>query len=305
MPELIDVAIVGGGPAGLAAAVTLGRSLRTVALVDAASPRNRFSTHAHNVLGNEGISPADLLAKGREEAASYGAALVDATVTRITGTRGDFTVFYDGGEVRARRIVLATGLTDVLPELDGLAEGWGTDVLHCPYCHGYEVRGQKIAVIATDPGAAHQAKLFGNLSDHVTVVPLDHRPDEEECAELTRLGVVVSGSTAARAVRENGALRGVELADGTLVKADAAVVAPLMRPNLELYESLGGRPETNSAGVKCVDTGEGGKTDIDGVWIAGNVSNIGAIVISSAASGVSAGAAINMDLIEEAARANG
>ena len=141
MTEQWDVIIVGGGAAGLSAALTLGRARRRVLVVDAGEPRNRFASHMHGVLGHEGLDPADLLRRGREEASVYGVAFVSDLVVGIDeGDRG-LSVQLAGGEtILARAVIVASGMTDELPDVDGLAEHWGTGVLHCPYCHGWEVR---------------------------------------------------------------------------------------------------------------------------------------------------------------------
>jgi choline dehydrogenase-like flavoprotein len=142
MTEQWDVIIVGGGAAGLSAALTLGRASRRVLVVDAGEPRNRFASHMHGVLGHEGLDPADLLRRGREEASVYGVVFVSDLVVGIDeGDRG-LSVQLAGGEtIFARAVIVASGITDELPDVDGLAEHWGTGVLHCPYCHGWEVTG--------------------------------------------------------------------------------------------------------------------------------------------------------------------
>ncbi|GAA1616344.1 NAD(P)/FAD-dependent oxidoreductase [Brevibacterium sanguinis] len=224
-----DVAIVGGGAAGLATAIALARSLRRVVVIDAGSPRNRTSAHAHNVLGHEGINPLDLVAKGRTEAEGYGVTFIDAAVTGAQSTPAEaarphqenaptdvqapaeaaptvtgahsapteaarphrFTLDTSAGvQVSAQHVVIATGITDELPDIPGLAEGWGDTVLHCPYCHGYEVRGQSIGVIGTTALSYHQAMMFSQLSDRVTFIRhAAPEPTAEQAAMLDNLGI--------------------------------------------------------------------------------------------------------------------
>lgn len=207
-PITAEVAVVGGGAAGLAAAIALARSLRRVVVIDAGHPRNRTSAHAHNLLGNEGINPLDLVDKGRAEAESYGVTFVDdmvitaialdggsspaeATASGRATNRPAFALDTAGmTRVEAQHLILATGLTDELPDIPGLAEGWGDTVLHCPYCHGYEVRGQRIAAIGTTVLSYHQAMMFSQLSDHIML--LRHEapaPTEEQAAMLRTLGI--------------------------------------------------------------------------------------------------------------------
>ncbi len=165
-----DVVVIGGGPAGLAAALMLGRSRRRVLVIDAGSPRNRFATHMHGVLGKEGVDPADLLTRGRAEVAEYGVQVIEGSVARVDLTeRGVRVEATDGTTHEARAVLVATGLTDELPPIPGLAQRWGTTVLHCPYCHGWEVRDQRLGVLLTSPLAIHQAELLRQLSDQVTV----------------------------------------------------------------------------------------------------------------------------------------
>ncbi len=188
-PLEVDVAVVGGGAAGLAAAVALGRSLRSVVVVDAGEPRNAPAAHAHNVLGREGIGPLDLLAAGREEARGYGVRfLADRVVTADREVAGFRLGLLGGSGVRARRLLLATGLVDELPEVPGLRRWWGTGVLHCPFCHGYEVRGQHVGVLGSRPGSLHQVLLFRALTDRVTFFRQDLDVPPETAAQFRALG---------------------------------------------------------------------------------------------------------------------
>jgi thioredoxin reductase (NADPH) len=156
-----DVAVIGGGAAGLSGAIALGRSLRSVVVIDAGEPRNASSHAAHNVLGREGISPPELLSAGRREAEQYEAEFREGRAVAARRVEGGFEVEYDGGaSVRVRRLLLASGLVDELPDIPGVRELWGKSVLHCPYCHGYEVRGKRIGVLGTSDHNIHQAFLF-------------------------------------------------------------------------------------------------------------------------------------------------
>ncbi len=295
-----DVAVIGAGPAGLAAATALARSLRSVVVIDSGQPRNRFAEHAHNVLGSEGASPLEIDARGRAEAVAYGARFLDAVVDRVARRDERFAVAVDGVELLVRRLVLATGLVDVLPELPGLAERWGRTVLHCPYCHGYEVRGQRVAVLATGPNAAHQALLFRQLTHDVTVVVQPGgEPDAESAELLAAVGVRVAPS-AAVAVEGPADLR---LEDGSVLGADAVVVAPRFTVRGELFEQLGGRlPAHPATGLPFIEVDPSGRTGVEGVWAAGNVRDPMAQVVVSAAQGLMAGAAVNGDLVMEDAR---
>lgn len=298
-----DVAVIGAGPAGIAAATALARSLRTVVVIDAGEPRNRSAAHARNVLGSEGLSPLAINARGREDAQAYGAEFREGRVTRIERMGERFAVGVDGepDELRVRRVILATGLVDVLPELPGLDERWGRTVLHCPYCHGYEVRGQRIAVLATGPNATHQALLFRQLSDDVTVVVQPGgEPDAESATLLAAVGVRVVDAVAT-AVEGGADLR---LGDGSLLEADAVVVGPRFTVRGELFEQLGGSMVVHPmTGMPFIDVDPTGRTGVEGVWAAGNVRDQAGQVVASAAQGVLAGAAVNGDLVMTDARA--
>ncbi|MGW0606018.1 NAD(P)/FAD-dependent oxidoreductase [Streptomyces sp. NPDC002640] len=294
-----DVLIVGGGPAGLSAAVALSRSLREVIVVDAGHPRNAPAAGAHNVLGQEGVAPLDLLAAGRREAEGYGARIVeDRAVTARRTDDGFLVTLAGGGAVRARRLLLATGLVDELPDIPGVREHWGSSVLHCPYCHGWEVRGRRIAVLATGPHAPHQAQLFRQLSEDVTLLRNTMpEPEDDTFARLAARGIHVVDGTVERLVDdEDGTLRGVRMADGREIAADAVVVGPRFLARGDLYEQLGGTLTEHPLGT-FVAADPQGRTEIDGVWAAGNAADLAAMVTVASAAGLMAGAALNADLV--------
>lgn len=299
-----DVAIVGGGAAGLSAATALARSLRRVVVIDAGQPRNAPAAAAHNVLGQDGISPLDLLARGRAEATGYGAEIRSGTVVDATGSIDDFTLHLSSGEVVvARRLILTTGLVDRLPEIPGVAELWGHDVLHCPYCHGYEVRGTRIVQIATSPMSAHQALMFRQLTEQVTVIahdPTALSADDRRHLAVTGIDVVDARVERVRTRDDDGSARldGVLLSDGTLVDADAVVVSPRFVVRGELYERLGGELDEGPMGMGgVVGTGPMGETALPGVWAAGNTTTLNAMVTVAMGEGLSAGAAVNGSLV--------
>jgi len=226
-----DVVVIGGGAAGLSGALTLGRARRSVLVIDAGFPRNAPAAHVHNYLGREGMNPAELLAAGRVEVAGYGGEVVTGTVTSarpLGGCDVGFRVeLADGCSVEARRLLVTTGLVDELPDVAGLAQRWGRDVLHCPYCHGYEVRDQALGVLATNPMGVHQALLFRQWSADVTLFLHTAAPvgaDERE--QLVARGIaVVEGEVAALVVTDDQ-LTGIQLHSGQVVARQALVVAP-------------------------------------------------------------------------------
>jgi thioredoxin reductase (NADPH) len=299
-----DVAVVGGGAAGLSAAVTLARSLRSVVVIDAGEPRNARAAGAHNLLGREGIPPLELLATGRREAESYGAEIRPGRAVAVRRAVGGFEIdLADGSTLRARRLLLATGLVDELPDVPGVRELWGRDVLHCPYCHGWEVRGRRIGVLGTGAMTAHQALLFRQLSDDVTVfLHAGPEPEAEALEQLDAVGVRVVRGVVDRLDVVDDRLTGVVLADGRSFPVDAVTVAPRFASRSDLWSQLGGTLTENPMGA-FIESGLGGRTDIPGVFVAGNAGDLSAMVGASAAQGVFAGAAINADLITEDAQA--
>jgi thioredoxin reductase len=304
-----DVVIIGGGAAGLSGAVALARSRRSVLVVDAGRPRNAPADGVHNYLGREGTPPGELLALGRAEVAGYGGEMVSGVVTAARrDDDGAFRVtLEDGHEVGARRLLVATGLVDELPDLPGVAERWGRDVLHCPYCHGWEVRDQPIGILATGPTAVHQALLFRQLSDDVTF--FRHTGPElpvDEAEQLAALGVrMVDGQVAGLEVSEDR-LTGVRLVSGEVVPRATVVVAPRFTARADVLASLGlwaAEQEMRGHVVgSAVAADPTGATAVPGVWVAGNVSDMSAQVVVSAAAGMRAGAMINADLVMEDAR---
>jgi thioredoxin reductase (NADPH) len=281
-----------------------------VLVVDAGEPRNAPADAVHNYLASEGTAPADLLAAGRAEVATYGGTVVSGRVTTVERRDdGAFRVTLDDGRrTEARRLLVTTGLVDELPGIPGVAERWGRDVLHCPYCHGWETRDRAIGVLATGPQSVHQALLWRQLSADVTffrhtvaALPVD---DQEQ---LTALGIrVVDGEVAGLRV-EGDRLTGVRLASGDVVERDIVVVAPRFTARSGLLPALGLETSEllmNDAVVGTyVAADPTGATVVPGIWVAGNVTALQAQVISSAAGGLTAGAAINAHLVAEDARA--
>lgn len=302
-----DVAVVGGGAAGLSAAVTLARSLRSVVVIDGGEPRNAPAAGVHNLLGREGTPPDELLAAGRREAAAYGVDLLADRAVSVGRTDTGFALTLAGGDrVTARRLVLATGLVDVLPDVPGLAGLWGRRVLHCPYCHGFEVRGQRVAVLSTGPMTAHQALLFGQLSEHVSVL-LHDGPDLDEDAweQLAALDIEVVDGRVERLALVHGPDEehvGVTFEDGREVLVDAVAVAPTFSARADLWEQLGGTLTEHPMGTR-IAADPLGRTALPGVWAAGNVTDLGAMVGVASGAGVMAGASVNADLVAEDAAA--
>ncbi|MGW6979426.1 NAD(P)/FAD-dependent oxidoreductase [Streptomyces sp. NPDC054932] len=304
-----DVVVVGAGAAGLAGALTLVRARRSVLVIDSGSPRNAPAAHMHGYLGQDGESPAALLARGRAEVTGYGGEIRPGTVVAADRLPdGGFLVRCgDGSTVRARRLLVATGLVDELPAVPGLGARWGRDVLHCPYCHGWEVRDQPIAVLADGPLAVHQAQLWRQWSGRTTLLAHTWRLGAEERELLAALGIrIVEGEVTGLAVRGDR-LTGVTLAGGGEVECRALVVAPRFTARSGVLTSLGlptAVVERDGRAIgTCVESDPAtGATALRGVWVAGNVTSPLEKVAGAAAQGAQAAAAVNGDLIEAETR---
>ncbi|WP_460062842.1 NAD(P)/FAD-dependent oxidoreductase [Streptomyces sp. YKOK-I1] len=295
-----EVIVVGGGAAGLSAALVLGRARRRTLVVDAGEPRNAPAAHLQGYLTRDGMPPAEFLARGRKEIARYGVELVRDRAEAAARRQGGFAVeLASGRTVRARQLVLATGLKDELPPVEGLAERFGRDVLHCPYCHGWEVRDQAFGVLATSAMSAHQALMVTQWSKDVTLFL--HQVAEEELTDddlrrLAAAGVrVVPGEVAGLRI-EDDRLTGVRLADGSTHGRETLFVAPRPVPRNDLLLQLGAElKETPFGAYPVID--ERGLTTVPGLWAAGNASGFAEQVVNAASRGYRAGAAINGELL--------
>ncbi|WP_037295401.1 NAD(P)/FAD-dependent oxidoreductase [Saccharomonospora azurea] len=297
-----DVVVVGGGPAGLNGALMLGRARRSVLVIDSGEPRNAPSAHMHGFLSRDGVPPGRLLEAGRREVTGYGGEIISGRARSASREAGEFVVELDtGARVRARRLLVTTGLTDELPDVPGLAARWGRDVLHCPYCHGWEFRDQPIGVLYTGERSVHQALLFRQWTEQLTLF-LHTGPGltGEEAERLAARGIAVVTGEVAEVETADDRLTGVRLHTGELVPLRAVAVVPRAVPRAGVLASLGLRPVPAPHGVgEYVAADPTGLTTVPGVWVAGNVSAPAATVLVAAASGATAAGAINADLVDE------
>lgn len=297
-----DAIIVGGGPAGLSAALQLGRSLRTVLLCDNDEPRNGPAAEAHGYLTRDGIAPQELRRLGREEVSNYGGEFRESRVTNISRDGDRFTSTLDTGETfTSRKVVLASGVSDVLPETDGFERLWGNGVHHCPYCHGYEVRDEPLGVLIETPEMIEYTKLIYNLSDDL-VVFTDGKDifDEEVRLAFVERGIQVETESIS-ALNGSDGLESVSLADGRDIVRHALFYGPPMKQHSELAEQLG--LQINQAGLVEAERSQHGAgiTSVEGVFVAGDAASGSAPSIPSAvADGYEVGATVNMELSGEA-----
>ena len=294
--ERTDVVIVGGGPAGLSAALSLGRARRRVIVVDAGKPRNMTAAHMHGVLGHDGLSPLRLLELGRKEIAGYGVRLIHGEVTAARTHGPDIEVDTASGTIRTRRLLVATGLDDELPDIPGLREQWGRGVVVCPYCDGWEHRADVIGIVATSPRSIEQAQLLRQWSDRVVYFPnVIGDPAADELDALLRRGISIESGVVTGLRIEHDRVTGVEL-DGRVVPVGVVFTGPTLRPRDALLRSLGAAT-TDGPNDPWVEIDDDGRTSVPGVWAVGNVVDARANVSVSLGLGSLVAGAVNADLV--------
>ena len=296
-----DVVVIGGGAAGLSAALVLSRARRTVLVVDAGEPRNAPASHMHGYLSRDGMPPDELLVAGRHEVKGYGGDITVGTVTDVVpdGRRGYWVLLADGRRISGRRLLVTTGLHDELPDIPGLSDRWARDVLHCPYCHGHEVRDQQLGVLGGTPGSVRYAQIVRQWThDLVYFTPPGILTAVERTQLLARAIGVVEGAIDRLVIDGSDHVRGVMMDDGCVVPRDVLFVPPRFVPNSSLLVGLGCDIDTDGR-VRVDDTG---RTSVPGVWAAGNVVDPRAQVITAAGAGSAAAIALNADLVDDDVR---
>jgi thioredoxin reductase len=296
--DVYDAIIVGGSFAGLAAALQLARARRRVLVVDAGRPRNRFARTSHGFLGQDGRSPTVILETARAQLRTYGTA--EYRPGEVTGARlrdDAFEIALGSDEARfARRLVIATGVIDVLPDVPGLRERWGVTVLHCPYCHGFEVAGRRLGILATSELSMHQALLIPDWSDDVTLFTNGAMSlDADQRAVLASRGVRVDERPVAELLGDVQDLSGVRLQDGTVIALDALFTGPRTRMASPLAEQLGCAFDDTPMGP-MIRTDERKLTTVPGVYAAGDAARYPHNVSWAVGDGVMAGIAAHQSL---------
>lgn len=294
-----DVIIIGGGFAGTAAAITLARANRKIRLIDSGAPRNRFSEHAHGILGLDGAAPAELLQRGHAEVGKFGGTITQGSVEKLTRDSEcePWQAKLGSGEVlESRHVLVATGLTDKLPAVPGLSDLWGTRVFHCPYCHGYEVTGKKVALIggANPPFTIRISKLLSTWTDTLTFYPNGLELTDLDRTQLAGLGVKVNDAKVTQLRPEETSSTGVVVQSTTGEDAyEACFTGPDSLPNDALLQDAGCESANGWVSV------EHGQTSVSRLWAAGNVVSSPDQVSQAMGSGAAVGIAIDQRMLDE------
>ncbi len=299
-----DVVIVGGSFAGLSAAMQLARARRRILLVDAGRPRNRFAPASHGFLGQDGVAPAAIMRQGLTQLAQYPTVdFVHAeALSAMPAGSGFELALSDGTEACGRKIILATGVADELP-LESMIPRWGLSVLHCPYCHGYEVSGRRLAAIANAPAAVHQAMILPDWGPTTFFTQGEFELSAEEAGLLARRGVEIERTPVVELLGEGSATRALRLADGRELPFEAVFTAPRTRMSSPLAEQLGCAFVEGMTGP-CVEVDQMQQTTIAGVFAAGDAATSMYNATIASAAGVMAGAAVHRSLVLDEAGAS-
>ncbi|WCM90422.1 NAD(P)/FAD-dependent oxidoreductase [Acidovorax sp. NCPPB 3576] len=299
-----DALIIGGSFAGLSAAMQIARARRNVCVVDAGAPRNRFAAASHGFFGQDGARPQDMIALARRQLMAYPSVTfkagqaVDAQATGHGSNDGNgFMVTMESGEqLTARKLLLATGVRDELPAIDGLPERWGATVLHCPYCHGYEVGGRPMGTLYAAPASVHHALLVSDWGPMTLFLNGHGAPDAESLASLAARGISIEPARIARLEGYASALSGVRLDDGRFVPIDALFVPPRTHMVSPLAEQLGCAFDEGPSGP-VIRTDATQQTTVPGVFAAGDAAMPGHNATLASANGLMAGVWLHKALV--------
>lgn len=295
-----DAVVIGGSFAGLSAAIYIARARRTVCVIDARKPRNRFAAASHGFFGQDGHDPQAMIAAARVQLQHYSTVrIISGAASSAVAKQGGFVVTLASGEtVTAARLVLAFGVSDELPALSGIAERWGKSVLHCPYCHGFEYAGQQLGVLQMADQSAHQAMLIAEWGPTTLYLNGNAMPDEDIQKKLAQRGVTLEPAPINALLGEGTALSSLQLADGREALINALYVAPRARLNSPIAEQLGCVVEEGPFGP-LIRTDAAKRTSIPGVYAAGDIARAPHSATWASADGVTAGVSLHQSLVFE------
>ncbi len=296
--QAFDVIIIGGSNAGLSAGLTLGRALRRVLIIDSGNPCNKQTPHSHNFLTQDGRKPVEMLETARAQVLSYPTVqYVSGTVTAAGGSNNHFEVTTsDERRFRARKLLFATGVRDIMPDIEGFAASWGKSVIHCPYCHGYEFKGQPTGILMNGDMAVDFSRFINNWTDQLTVFTNGKATFSAEGRErITRRKVRIVEKEIKSLEHESGYLKGIRFADDSRQPLNALYAHPAFEQHSKLPEQLGctltegGHIQVNDAKM----------TSVPGIYAAGDNTTPMRVVAGAVAAGVMAGAMLNQEFIGE------
>jgi len=295
-----DAIVIGGSYAGLSAAIHIARARRSVCVIDAGSPRNRFADASHGFFGQDGNAPHAMISGALEQLQRYPSVRsVAGEAIGATPVPGGFEVKLAAGEaLTATKLVLAFGISDILPKVPGLAERWGKSVLHCPYCHGFEYGGQRLGVLQTMSMSAHQALLIADWGPTTLYLNGGDMPDTEVQAKLARRAVAIEPAQIVGLRGEGTALSSLVLDDGREMSVDALYLAPHSRLNSPVAEQLGCALDDGPFGP-MIRTDAAKLTTVPGVYAAGDAARAPHNASWAAADGVTAGVSLHQSLVFE------
>lgn len=293
-----DAIVIGGSFAGLSAATYIARARRSVRVIDAGAPRNRFAAHSHGFFGQDGQDPRVMIETARAQLASYpNATLSNGTVVDARVAPHGFQVALKSGQTfEATKIVLAFGVSDILPQHPGLAERWGKSVLHCPYCHGYEFAGARLGVLHSAERSVHQAMLISEWGPTTLLLDGHAMPDPSTCAELEKRGITIEPAPVQALEGTGTSLSSLVLSDGRRIALEALFIAAPTRLNSNLAERLGCAIDDGPFGA-LVRTGPDKMTTVAGVYAAGDIARVPHSVTWAASDGVTAGVFLHQSLV--------
>lgn len=295
-----DAIIIGGSFAGLSAALQLARARRSVCVIDAGAPRNRFANASHGFFGQDGQNPQTMIAEARAQLQRYPTVrTIKGVATSAGAVHGGFeVVLADGATLDAAKLVLAFGISDILPEIPGLAGRWGKSVLHCPYCHGHEFGGRRLGVLQTIPMSAHQALLIADWGPATLFLNGADLPDSAMQSQLAQRGVAIEPMPITRLCGEDTSLSSLTLTDGREVAIDALYLAPRSRLNSPIAAQLSCALDDGPFG-QIIRTDPAKLTSVPGVYAAGDAARAPHNASWAAADGVTAGISLHQSLVFE------
>jgi thioredoxin reductase len=289
-----DAIVVGGSFAGLSAAMQLARGRLKVCVIDAGKPRNRFAAHSHGFFGQDGAPPLAMIAQAREKVLAYpNVTFLEGRAATVSGASGAFTLaLVDGRRIEGKRLVLAYGIVDRLPEIPGLAERWGNTVLHCPYCHGYEFGGRPLGVLGLGAMSTHQAQLIPEWGPTTFFLHEQPEPDAETLQKLAGRNVTIER---ARVVGVEGEAT-VRLADGRAIELAGLYIGPRNELASDLHAQLGCALDEGPLG-SILRANDRRETTVPGVFAAGDLARLFSNATLASADGVLAGAGVHFSLV--------